>query len=119
MIFVQKQYLRALAAMALVSVVSLPLAAQEVKIGVVNVTALMEQAPQAKAAMDALSEEFAPRQRTILAKPQELEELSEKANRDAAVKGETERRYMTKDLLDMQRGVSRCAPELRGSPELR
>ncbi|HEX5764929.1 MAG TPA: OmpH family outer membrane protein, partial [Woeseiaceae bacterium] len=113
MIFVQKRFLRAFAAVALMSVVSLPLAAQEVKIGVVNVTALMEQAPQAKAAMDALQEEFAPRQRTILAKQQELEDLSEKANRDAAVMGETERRNMEKDLRDLQREVARMQTEFR------
>lgn len=119
MIFVHKRFLRAFAAMALMSVVSLPLAAQEVKIGVVNVTALMEQAPQAKAAMDALQEEFAPRQRTILAKQKELEELSEKANRDAAVMGETERRNTEKDLRDLQREVARMQNEFREDLNLR
>ena len=74
---------------------------------------------EAKAAMDALSEEFAPRQRTILAKQQELEELSEKANRDAAVMGETERRNMEKDLRDLQREVARMQTEFREDLNLR
>ena len=116
---VKQQFLRALTGIAFASVVSLPLAAQEIKIGVVNVTALMEQAPQAKAAMDALQEEFAPRQRTILAKQKELEDLSEKANRDAAVMGETERRNMEKELRDMQRDVARMQNEFREDLNLR
>jgi outer membrane protein len=119
MTFVKKQFLRALTGIALVSVMSLPAAAQDLKIGVVNVTALMEQAPQAKAAMDALQEEFAPRQRTILAKQKELEDLSEKANRDAAVMGETERRNMEKDLRDLQRDVARMQTEFREDLNLR
>lgn len=119
MTLVKKQFLRALTAIALVSVMGLPAAAQDLKIGVVNVTALMEQAPQAKAAMDALQEEFAPRQRTILAKQKELEDLSEKANRDAAVMGETERRNMEKDLRDLQRDVARMQNEFREDLNLR
>jgi outer membrane protein len=119
MTFVKQQFLRAVTAIALVSVMSLPLAAQDIKIGVVNVTALMEQAPQAKAAMDALQEEFAPRQRTIVAKQKEFEDLTEKANRDAAVMGETERRNMEKDLRDMQRDVARMQNEFREDLNLR
>jgi outer membrane protein len=79
----------------------------------------MEQAPQAKEAMDSLQEEFAPRQRTILAKQEELEGLSEKANRDAAVMGETERRNMEKDLRDLQRDVARMQTEFREDLNLR
>jgi outer membrane protein len=119
MTFVKKQFLRALTGIAFVSVMSLPAAAQDLKIGVVNVTALMEQAPQAKEAMDSLQEEFAPRQRTILAKQEELEGLSEKANRDAAVMGETERRNMEKDLRDLQRDVARMQTEFREDLNLR
>lgn len=117
--FVKQHLTRALTAIALVFALSMPLAAQEVKIGVVNVTALMEQAPQAKAAMDALQEEFAPRQRTILAKQKEFEDLTEKANRDAAVMGETERRNMEKELRDMQREVTRMQNEFREDLNLR
>jgi len=119
MIFVKSYILRALTGIALVSVFSLPLSAQEIKIGVVNITALMEQAPQAKQAMDALQEEFAPRQRTILAKQQELEDLNEKVNRDLAVMGETERRNAEKELRDLQREVQRMQNEFREDLNLR
>ncbi|MEX2495745.1 MAG: OmpH family outer membrane protein [Woeseia sp.] len=107
------------AAIALVALFSNPAAAQDIKIGVVNVTALMEQAPQAKQAMDALQEEFAPRQRTILAKQKELEEFNEKVNRDLAVMGETERRNAEKELRDLQREVTRMQNEFREDLNLR
>ncbi|MGH8194438.1 MAG: OmpH family outer membrane protein [Woeseiaceae bacterium] len=117
--FVKKQLRKALVGTVLICAMSVPALAQEVKIGVVNVTVLMEQAPQAKVAMDALQEEFAPRQRTILAKQTELEDKTEKAQRDAAVMGETERRNIEKDLRDMQRDLQRMQDEFREDLNLR
>lgn len=101
------------------AVIGTPAMAQDVKIGVVNVNALMEQSPQAKVAMDALQEEFAPRQRDIMAKQQELEELSEKVQRDLAVMGETERRNSERELRDLQREVQRMQNEFREDLNLR
>lgn len=120
MISVKKQLLGTIAGIVLIAMLgSHPAAAQDIKIGVVNVTALMEQAPQAKQAMDSLQEEFAPRQRTILAKQKELEDLNEKVNRDLAVMGETERRNAEKDLRDLQREVTRMQNEFREDLNLR
>lgn len=104
---------------ALVLATCLPASAQEVKIGVVNINVLMEQAPQAQVAMEALQEEFAPRQRTILAKQKEFEDLTAKAQRDAAVMGETERRNAERELRDMQRDLQRMQEEFREDLNLR
>jgi len=93
--------------------------AQEVKIGVVNIAQLMEQAPQARVAMEALDEEFKPRQREIIARQTEFQELSEKVQRDLAVMGETERRNAEKDLRDLQREVTRLQNEFREDLNLR
>jgi outer membrane protein len=111
--------LAAVAAIALVSTASLPAMAQELKIGVVNVNVLMEQAPQAQVAMDALQEEFAPRQRTILAKQKEFEDMTAKVQRDLAVMGETERRNAERELRDLQRDVQRMQEEFREDLNLR
>jgi hypothetical protein len=59
----KQPFCKLLAAATLIVLWCAPAAAQDIKIGVVNVPVLMEQAPQAKVAMDALQEEFAPRQR--------------------------------------------------------
>jgi len=93
--------------------------AQEVKIGVVNIPQLLEQAPQARVAMEALDEEFKPRQREIIARQTEFQELSEKVQRDLAVMGETERRNAEKELRDLQREVARLQNEFREDLNLR
>ena len=115
-----KQHLgKALIGIALLFVITGPAMAQELKIGVVNVPVLMDRAPQSKLAMDALQEEFAPRQREILAKQKEYEELGEKVQRDVAVMGETERRNAENDLRNMQREVTRLQNEFREDLNLR
>ena len=79
----------------------------ETKIAVVNVPRLLEEAPQAKSAMQALQDEFAPRQKEIVAQQKELKTKEDKLNRDGAVMAENERRNAEKDLRDGQRELAR------------
>jgi outer membrane protein len=111
--------IRTVFGIAMIFALALPAAAQETKIGVVSLPALIERAPQTKIAMDALQEEFAPRQREFLAKQKEFEELTAKAQKDFAVMGETERRNAEKDLRDLQREVARLQNEFREDLNLR
>jgi len=117
--FVKRQIVKAALGVALVCAFALPAVAQDMKIGVVSLPALIERAPQTKIAMDALQEEFAPRQREFLAKQKEFEELTAKAQKDFAVMGETERRNAEKDLRDLQREVTRLQNEFREDLNLR
>ena len=116
---VKQQLVKAVLGVALVCAFALPAAAQDMKIGVVSLPALIERAPQTKAAMDALQEEFAPRQREFLAKQKEYEELTAKVQKDVAVMGETERRNAEKNLRDLQREVTRLQTEFREDLNLR
>jgi len=116
---VKSNLVKAVAGIIVVFSLSISAQAQELKIGVVNVPALMEQAPQARVAMAALDEEFKPRQREIVAKQNELQELNDKVQRDLAVMGETERRNAEKDLRDLQREVTRLQTEFREDLNLR
>ena len=79
----------------------------DLKIAVVNVPRLLEEAPQAKTAMQALQDEFAPRQRSIVATQKDLKAKEEKLTRDGAVMAENERRNAEKDLRDGQREMQR------------
>jgi outer membrane protein len=79
----------------------------QMKIGFVNVPRLLEEAPQAKAAMQALQDEFAPRQRNIVAQQNDMKAKEEKLQRDGAVMAENERRNAEKDLRDSQRELAR------------
>lgn len=116
---VTNQILKVILGIALLGAFSLPAAAQELKVGVVNIQALMEQAPQTKSAMDALQEEFAPRQREFAAKQKEFEDLQAKAQKDYAVMGETERSNAERELRDLQREVTRLQNEFREDLNLR
>jgi outer membrane protein len=102
-----------LAALAGLSLVA-PLAVQAQgtpKIAVVNIPRLLEEAPQAKAAMQALQEEFAPRQREMAAQQKELKTKDEKLQRDGAVMAENERRSAENDLRSGQRELQRKQQE--------
>ena len=119
MSFVKQHLVKAAIGITLACAFALPAAAQELKIGVVNVPVLMDRAPQTKAAMDELQEEFAPRQREFMAKQKELEDLTAKIQKDVSVMGETERRNAEKNLRDLQRDVARIQQEFREDLELR
>ena len=93
--------------------------AQNLKIGVVNIGRLLEEAPQAKAAMKALSDEFAPRQRDIQNQIKQLQDLEERLRRDMAVMGESERRDSERQLRDGQRDISRNQEEFLEDYNLR
>ena len=82
-------------------------AQRRLKIAVVNVPKLLEEAPQAKAAMQALQDEFAPRQRAIVSQQKDLKTKEEKLQRDGAVMAENERRNAEKDLREGQRELAR------------
>ena len=119
MSFVKQQLVNATLGAALVCVFALPAAAQDLKIGVVSLQVIVERAPQTKAVMDALREEFAPREREILAKQKEIEDLQAKVQKDLAVMGETERRNAEKNLRDLQRDFQRLRTEYQEDSNLR
>lgn len=79
----------------------------QTKIAVVNVPKLLEESPQAKAAMQALQDEFAPRQREIVAAQNDVKAKQERLERDGAVMAENERRAAEKELRDSQRELAR------------
>ena len=74
---------------------------------------------QTKAVMDALREEFAPREREIVAKQKEIEDLQAKVQKDLAVMGETERRNAEKKLRDLGREFERMRTEYQEDSNLR
>ncbi len=117
--FVKQQLVNATLGAALVCVFALPAAAQDLKIGVVSLQVIVERAPQTKAVMDALREEFAPREREIVAKQKEIEDLQAKVQKDLAVMGETERRNAEKNLRDLQRDFQRLRTEYQEDSNLR
>ena len=119
MIFMKKHLGKAVIGASLIFAFAMPASAQETKIGVVSLQAIVERAPQTKAVMDALREEFAPRERGIVAKQKEIEDLQAKVQKDLAVMGETERRNAEKNLRDLNREFERMRTEYQEDSNLR
>ena len=117
--FVKQHVNKAVLAIIMLGGFVLPAAAQDLKIGVVSLPALIERAPQTKAAMDALQEEFAPRQREFEAKKKEYDDLAAKIQKDLAVMGETERRNAQKEVRDLERDLARMQTEFQEDLNLR
>jgi len=98
-------------ALALITLaaVSLPFGAAQAqaKIGVVNIARLLQEAPQAQAASQALEGEFANRRRDLENQQKDLKAREDKLQKDGAVMAEAERRNAEKALRDGQRDLAR------------
>jgi outer membrane protein len=105
-----------LAVMVLVSGVA---SAQGIKIGVVNFGRLLDEAPQAQASKRVLQEEFAPREREIRSKEQELKDLDERLRQSEGFMGEEERRNLERQARELQRELNRSKTEFGEDLSLR
>lgn len=83
----------------------------ELKIGFVNIPAVLEKAPQAEKAKKRLEQEFSPRDKQLVAQQKEIQNMEEKMARDASVMGESERRNLEKDILNKKRDAKRAQQE--------
>jgi len=93
--------------------------AQQTKIGFVNVARLISESPQANSAMGALQEEFAPRQREIVAMQKAFQDKQAQIERDLEVMGPEERRAAERDLRKEERELARSVEELNEDANLR
>jgi len=63
----------------------------DLKIGFVNIPAVLEKAPQAEKAKKRLEQEFSPRDKQLVAQQKEIQSMDERMAKDAAVMGESAR----------------------------
>jgi outer membrane protein len=99
---------RALGAIFITALIAAPAAVlAENKIGVVKLNRLFEEAPQALALQRSLTEEFAPRERDIRAKREELAGIEEKLKQGEGFLSEDERRRLEQSFRDGQRDLQR------------
>lgn len=83
----------------------------DLKIGFVNIPAVLEKAPQAEKAKKRLEQEFSPRDKQLVAQQKEIQGIEEKMTRDASVMGEKERNNLEKDILNKKRDAKRAQQE--------
>ncbi len=83
----------------------------ELKIGFVDVTRVLESAPQAEKAKKRLEQEFSPRDKLLVSQQKEIKKLEEKLARDRAVLSEAEGRKLERDLISQKREAQRAQQE--------
>ena len=93
--------------------------AQSQKIAVVDSQRLLAEAPQAKAAGQALETEFGPRQKTLEAQIKDFESRGQKFERDQATMSEGERTKTQRDLRDAGLNLDRRKKEFQEDVQLR
>ena len=87
------------------------MAQTQAKIGFVNVSRLLAEAPQAQAASAALETEFASRRRDLENQQKDLKTREEKLQKDGAVMAENERRNSERELREGDRELARKQQE--------
>ncbi|MDH5545127.1 MAG: OmpH family outer membrane protein [Gammaproteobacteria bacterium] len=84
-----------------------PLVAAELKIGVVNIARVMEEAPQAESARTSLQNEFAPRERELVELQKSVRSLEERLARNGTIMSEAERGKLEREILAKKRDFQR------------
>jgi outer membrane protein len=83
------------------------------KIGFIDAEAVLLNAPQTQAAMRALQDEFAERQRELLQTQQDLQEKQSTYERDQEVMGQDERETLEREIRDGIRDLQRDDEEFQ------
>lgn len=83
----------------------------DLKIGFVNIPAVLEKAPQAEKAKKRLEQEFSPRDKQLVSQQKEIQSLDDKMAKDAAVMGDSARANLEKDILNKKRDAKRAQQE--------
>jgi len=107
--------------MALVAMLMLsgPLFAAGLKVGYVNTVKVIEQAPQAKTALERLEKEFAPRDKKLVEKRERIKTIETELEKNSLVLNDAERRNKERELLGLKRDVRRATQEFREDYNLR
>ncbi len=110
---------RTLVLAAGLGVVLSPALAAEVKVGFVDASKVLEQAPQAEDARARLEREFAPRDRTLVSTQKEIRRLEDKVVRDGAIMSDKEKAGVERELRTKRRELKRQQDEFRDDLNLR
>jgi len=83
------------------------------KIGAVNANRILQESPQAEAAIKMLEKEFSPRDKGLVAAQKKIKALEDKFNKDRAIMSEQERSKLERDLVAEKRDLKRNQDEFR------
>ena len=83
----------------------------DLKIGFVNIPAVLEKAPQAEKAKKRLEQKFSPRDKQLVAQQKEIQSMEEKLTKDASVMSDSQKTNLEKDILNKKRDAKRAQQE--------
>jgi outer membrane protein len=89
------------------------------KIGVVDINRLLSESPQFQEARARIEDEFAPREREIIAMGTALEENAKKLEKDSPVMGESEREAAQRELRNAERDMVRAQKQFQEDAQMR
>lgn len=110
-------HLFALAGLILLSAVTVQ--AAELKIGVVSITKILTQSPQAEQAAKRLQKEFEPRQKALQDTAKSLRSMQQRLEKDGAVMNDSQRRSLERDITVQGRDFQRAETEYRDDLNIR
>lgn len=90
-----------------------PAMADDIKVGFVNTSKLLEAAPQAEQARKKLENEFAPRDKSLVAAQKKLKKLEDKLTKDNVMMDDSKRLDLERDILTQKREIKRAQEEFR------
>jgi outer membrane protein len=83
----------------------------DLKIGFVNIPAVLEKAPQAEKAKKRLEQKFSPRDKQLVAQQKEIQGMEEKLTRNSSVMSDSEKANLEKDIMNKKRDAKRSQQE--------
>jgi outer membrane protein len=102
-----------LAVLGLAACLSLPAAAQELKIGYVNSERVLRESAPARASQTRLETEFGRRERELTELANRLKTNADRLERDAPTLSETERNRRQRELVELDRELQRKRREFQ------
>jgi outer membrane protein len=94
-------------------------AAADLKIGYVNAVKVIEEAPQAEAALKKLEGEFSPRDKKLVEMQGRIKQLEEELEKSALVLKDVDRRGKEYEVTTLKRDLRRATQEFREDYNLR
>ena len=85
----------------------------DLKVGVINMNLVLEQAPQMEKAKKRFDQKFGPRGKILESQQKELQTLEEKLNKDASVMSEAEKQKADKDFQNKIRDFKKTEQEFK------
>jgi outer membrane protein len=83
----------------------------DLKIGFVNIPAVLEKAPQAEKAKKRLEQKFSPRDKQLVAQGKAIQSMEEKMTKDATVMSASEKANLEREIQNKKRDAKRSQQE--------